>query len=65
MPHTDAAKLARLPNVPKPRMNICILADQAHIDQAKAISLDFMSVDDLKKLNKNKKLIKKLGRFTW
>ena len=55
----------RLPNVPKPNMKICILADAAHIDQAKAIGLEFMSVDDLKKMNKNKKLIKKLGMFCW
>ncbi|KAJ3216230.1 hypothetical protein HK099_005972 [Clydaea vesicula] len=52
----------RLPNIPRPQMKICILADAAHIDQAKAISLDFMSVDDLKKLNKNKKAIKKLAK---
>jgi large subunit ribosomal protein L10Ae len=53
----------KLPNVPKPKMKLCILADAAHIDQAKAIGLEFMSVDDLKKLNKNKKLIKKLGEI--
>ena len=52
----------KLPNVPKPKMKICILADAAHIDQAKAIGLQYMSVDDLKKLNKNKKLIKKLAK---
>lgn len=52
----------RLPNVPRPQMKLCILADAAHIDQAKAIGLEFMSVDDLKKLNKNKKLIKKLAK---
>ncbi|KAJ3368012.1 60S ribosomal protein L10a [Kappamyces sp. JEL0680] len=52
----------RLPNIPRPQMSLCILADAAHIDQAKAIGLDFMSVDDLKKLNKNKKLIKKLAK---
>lgn len=52
----------RLPNIPKPQMKLCILADAAHIDQAKAIGLEFMSVDDLKKLNKNKKLIKKLAK---
>ncbi|KAJ8331758.1 hypothetical protein BDV3_000794 [Batrachochytrium dendrobatidis] len=51
-----------LPNIPKPKMKLCILADAAHIDQAKAIALDFMSVDDLKKLNKNKKMIKKLAK---
>ncbi|TPX59680.1 hypothetical protein PhCBS80983_g02260 [Powellomyces hirtus] len=52
----------KLPNVPKPKMKLCILADQHHMDQAKSIGLDFMSVDDLKKLNKNKKLIKKLAK---
>jgi len=52
----------RLPNVPRPKMKICILGDQHHIDQAKSIGLDYMSVDDLKKLNKNKKLIKKLAK---
>ncbi|KAI8809200.1 60S ribosomal protein I1-a [Cladochytrium replicatum] len=52
----------RLPHIPKPRMTVCILADAAHIDQAKQIGLEFMSVEDLKKLNKNKKLIKKLAK---
>ncbi|KAH9055839.1 60S ribosomal protein I1-a [Lactarius deliciosus] len=52
----------RLPNVPRPRMSICILADAADIDRAKQIDLEYMSVDDLKKLNKNKKLVKKLAK---
>jgi hypothetical protein len=30
-------------------MSICILADAADIDRAKQISLEYMSVDDLKK----------------
>jgi large subunit ribosomal protein L10Ae len=41
--------LVRLPNVPRPRMSICILADAADIDRAKQIDLEYMSVDDLKK----------------
>ena len=41
--------LTRLPNVPRPRMSICILADAADIDRAKQIELEYMSVDDLKK----------------
>ena len=41
--------LYRLPNVPRPRMSICILADAADIDRAKQIELEYMSVDDLKK----------------
>jgi hypothetical protein len=52
----------RLPNVPRPRMSICILADAADIDRAKQIDLEYLSVDDLKKLNKNKKLVKKLAK---
>ncbi|KZP00248.1 60S ribosomal protein L10A [Calocera viscosa TUFC12733] len=52
----------KLPNVPRPRMSICILADAADIDRAKQIELEYMSVDDLKKLNKNKKLVKKLAK---
>lgn len=42
-------------------MSICILADAADIDRAKLIELEYMSVDDLKKLNKNKKLVKKVN----
>jgi len=52
----------RLPNIPRPKMSVCILGDAFHCDQAKAIGMDFQSVDDLKKLNKNKKLIKKLAK---
>ncbi|KAF9645048.1 ribosomal protein large subunit protein 1 isoform b [Thelephora ganbajun] len=37
-------------------MSICILADAAHIDRAKQIDLQHMS------LNKNKKLVKKLAK---
>ena len=48
----------KLPNVPRPRMSVCILADAADIDRAKLIDLEYQSVDDLKKLNKNKKLVK-------
>ncbi|KFX88154.1 hypothetical protein O988_05836 [Pseudogymnoascus sp. VKM F-3808] len=52
----------RLPQVPRPNMAICILGDQHDIDRAKHGGVDAMSSDDLKKLNKNKKLIKKLAR---
>ncbi len=52
----------RLPTCPRPTMSICILGDQLHCDQAKAAGLPFRTVDDLKKLNKNKKEIKKLAK---
>ncbi|KAH3728662.1 60S ribosomal protein L10a-like isoform X2 [Dreissena polymorpha] len=54
--------LERLMHVPKPKMKICILGDQVHCDQAKANDLPCMNADDLKKLNKDKKLVKKLAR---
>jgi len=52
----------KLPTVPRPNMSICILGDQHDIDRAKHLGVDAMSSDDLKKLNKNKKLVKKLAR---
>jgi len=52
----------KLPTVPRPNMSICVLGDQHDIDRAKHHGVDAMSSDDLKKLNKNKKLIKKLAR---
>lgn len=42
-------------------MKICVLGNQVHCDQAKANDLPSMDVDSLKKLNKDKKLVKKLG----
>lgn len=52
----------RLPVVPRPKMTVCVLGDQHDIDRAKHHGVDAMSTDDLKKLNKNKKLIKKMAR---
>ena len=40
---------------------MCVLGDHKHCEEAKAIGVDTMSVEELKKLNKNKKLVKKLG----
>lgn len=48
-------------HIPKPKMKVCVLGDQMHIDEAKENNLPCMSADDLKKLNKDKKLVKKLG----
>merc|ERR1712061_532403 len=52
----------KLPHVPRPRMKICILGDAVHCEQAQRGNLPFKSVEDLKKLNKNKKLVKKLAQ---
>jgi len=42
-------------------MSVCILGDQQHCDEASANSVACMDAEALKKLNKNKKQIKKLG----
>ena len=54
----------RLRHIPRPKLRVCILGDQQHIDEAKANDIPHMDVDALKKLNKNKKLVKKLGKTT-
>jgi len=51
-----------LRHVPRPKMKVCILGDQVHCDQAKANDLPNMDIDALKKLNKDKKLVKKLAK---
>ena len=52
----------RLKHVPRQKYKVCLLGDQAHCDEAKSIGMDCMSADDLKKLNKDKKKVKKLAK---
>merc|ERR1712221_45767 len=52
----------KLPNVARPKFTVCVLGNQAHMDYAKKHDIPHMSVDDLKKLNKDKKLVKKLAK---
>jgi len=52
----------RLPKPTKAKFTVCLLGDQQHLDEAKKINLPALSVDDLKKMNKNKKLVKKLAK---
>ncbi|KAF8819896.1 ribosomal protein RPL10A [Cardiosporidium cionae] len=51
----------KLPYIPRPRMKVCVLGDAVHCEQAQSIGVDSMDVEDLKKLNKNSKLVKKLA----
>merc|ERR1712142_201115 len=53
----------KLKHVPRPKFTVCVLGDQAHIDEARSKNITAMSADDLKKLNKNKKLVKKYDAF--
>ncbi|GFQ03358.1 60S ribosomal protein l10a-2 [Phtheirospermum japonicum] len=43
-------------------MSICMLDDAQHIEEAGKIMLASMDVEALKKLNKNKKLVKKMAK---
>jgi large subunit ribosomal protein L10Ae len=51
----------RLPFACKPagRVRFCVLGTQQHCDIAAELGLDFRTVDDLKSLNRNKKVIKR------
>lgn len=51
----------RLPTVPRPKFSVCILANAKHLEEAKQNNLPCMSAEDLRKLNKNKKAVKKLA----
>jgi len=51
----------RLPLAPKRKFTVCVIGDQKHIDEAKKLGIPSLSQDDLKKLKKDKKLVKKLA----
>ncbi|XP_013778422.1 60S ribosomal protein L10a [Limulus polyphemus] len=52
----------KLKHIPKPKYSVCVLGDQQHCDEAKANAIPCMDSEALKKLNKNKKLVKKLAK---
>jgi large subunit ribosomal protein L10Ae len=59
------AGTVRLPNIPRPRMKICLIGDAKHQEEAKAlgdVDLDIVDLDSLKKFNKEKKPIKKWAK---
>mmetsp|Transcript_56988 Transcript_56988/g.137740 ORF Transcript_56988/g.137740 Transcript_56988/m.137740 type:complete len:224 (+) Transcript_56988:74-745(+) len=51
-----------LPNAPKPKFSVCVFGSAKHCDDAKDANIPFMAVEDLKKFNRNKKLVKKLAK---
>ncbi|CAN0916791.1 60S ribosomal protein L10a-2, partial [Linum grandiflorum] len=52
----------KLPHISRPKMKVCMLGDAQHVEEANAMGLQSMDVESLKKLNKNKKLVKKLAK---
>ncbi|RWR81231.1 60S ribosomal protein L10a [Cinnamomum micranthum f. kanehirae] len=49
----------KLPLIPCPKMKVCMLGDAQHVEE---MGLEYMDVEGLKKMNKNKKLVKKLAK---
>lgn len=47
--------------MPRPKFQVCVLGDERHCDEAKALGIPCMTLDDLKKLNKEKKKVAKLA----
>jgi len=56
------AGTVRLKHVPRPKMRVCVIADQQHLDEAAANDIPSKDAETLKKLNKDKKLVKKLAK---
>jgi len=52
----------KLKHIPRPKMSVCVLGDQQHCDEANSQGIPCMDAEALKKLNKNKKLVKKLAK---
>jgi len=52
----------KLPTVPRPNMKVCVLGSAVHCEEAERVGVEHKSVEDLKKFNKNKKIIKKFAK---
>ena len=52
----------KLPHATKANFRVCVLGDQQHVDEAKKLNIDCMGLDDLKKVNRNKKIVKKMAK---
>merc|ERR1712109_414375 len=54
----------RLPNVPRPSLKICLIADAKHAEEAakNKLDIDVKSLDELKTFNKDKKLVKRWAK---
>merc|ERR1712212_162421 len=52
----------KLKHIPKSKYRVWVRGEQAHCDEAKEKGIPCMQADDLKKLNKDKKKVKKLAK---
>jgi len=51
-----------LPHAPRQKFACLVLGNEKHIMEAKDLNLDYRSLDDLKKVNRDKKIVKKMGK---
>lgn len=47
------------------KFSLCILGDQQHYDEVKAVDMPHMDIEALKKLNKNKNISQEAGQEIW
>ena len=55
------AGTTQLPHPPRKKFKCLILGNVGHIDEAKSLGMDYRSLEDLKKVNRDKKVVKALG----
>eukprot|EP01087_Luapelamoeba_hula_P004360 TRINITY_DN142_c0_g1_i1.p2 TRINITY_DN142_c0_g1~~TRINITY_DN142_c0_g1_i1.p2 ORF type:complete len:215 (+),score=50.70 TRINITY_DN142_c0_g1_i1:111-755(+) len=51
-----------LPAVCRPKLKVCVLGDELHCDEAKQAGIDHLSLEDLGKFKRDKKMVKKLAK---
>ena len=54
----------KLPAPCKNKMRFCVLGDDIHCDEAKALGIDYKDAELLGTFKRNKKMVKKLGKST-
>ncbi|KAH8242948.1 hypothetical protein KR032_003184 [Drosophila birchii] len=51
-----------LNHIAVPQLKVCVFGDQQHCNEARALGIQCLDMEDLKKINKYPKLIKKMAR---
>ncbi|KAL4828205.1 hypothetical protein H8958_009579 [Nasalis larvatus] len=54
--------IIRLKSTPRSKFSVCVLGKQQHCNEAKAVDIPHVDIEVLKKLNQNKKRVKKLAK---
>jgi len=52
----------KLPSIPRPKFKVCVIGDEKHVQECKEKKVPFLTADNLKAMNKNKKAVKKLAK---